>query len=166
MRNLSLSGTAAFIPLQTSLSAMRRASKRAILSGLATERYLLLGESLLYQDGLLEQMLRSPALLETELAEMNLISAPPAQEALGCVALLSAQSNQGVLICRRDGHWQGAYWPLMTAEKAAQEQLCAQNLLRLAADDATRSIDFPLSLCIEKQKISDILTALSDMLQA
>lgn len=166
MSNISFIGTATFVPLQNSLSALRKCNKRAILAGKPAERYVLLGESLLYQDCLLEQMLVSPKQLEEEISEMQISYTPSAQGALCCVALLSAQSNQGVLLCRQQGQWLGAYWPLLTTETTAREQACAQNLLRLAEDERIRSIDFPLSLLADRQKISDILTALGKMLQA
>ena len=82
MSNISFIGTATFIPLQSSLSAMRRCSKRAILSGKAAERYLILGESLLYQDCLLEQLLVSSEQLEEEIAALQLSCPPSAQGAL------------------------------------------------------------------------------------
>lgn len=155
-------GSAVFVPLEGSLGALRRATRRSLLAGGEPARFRV-AQEVVYYPGMVDMLLADGArfLREIEPCRANLTGADGG--ALRCVAMWDMR--EGLLLHEGAGGLRGACLPVCTRDEARAERDIAERLMELS-----RRAE-PLRLRVEVParpgpwRLQDILALLSEQLK-
>ena len=153
-------GSAVFLPLEESLSAARRAAKRALLAGVEPVRFHVTQEIDYYPgmiDALLAEGRRFFEHVEPYCADMR----GEEKGALRCIAMWDMRHWEGLLLHEDNDGLCGAYLPACTEATARAERDFAENLAELARRAEPLRLRMEIPARSTPWRIEDILTFLS-----